>query len=235
MKGSQGLEALAALCGGQSEAPITVTSSTSTILPVYNSSAAQQTIFQAAQRAATASSQQQQQSQQYPLSNLKPPQWQQFMATATAALQSSGVNPTLAVHNFLLAAAAQNSPPPVDNSAFAAMQQMAYLQYTQAQANVAAQQQAVQQQAVQTMAGNVNVDPTQAMAMALAGKAQQQQRTQGHGGKSHDHFLFICIYCQRVFVRRIMVVFQTFTSIAQSRFSMYIWLFSSCLLCDIFI
>ena len=105
MKGNQGLEALAALCGGQSDAPTEEaaalndsqgsSSSRSNVPATSQTPLDQATILQAQQRQAG--------NQQSPLQNLTPQQWQQALA-ATAALQSHGVNPAIAAQNILVSA-----------------------------------------------------------------------------------------------------------------------------------
>ena len=182
MKGNQGLEALAALCGGQSDAP-TEDAATTALNEAHGSSSRlavpstaqnplldQSTLLQTQQR--------QNGTQQSPFQGITAQQWQQALA-ATAALQSHGVSPAIAAQNILLTAglAAQQQQQQQqqslgENAAAAAMQQLAYYQYLQAQAKYA-------------LGGGSNgvslVDQTQqaALALALAGKTQQQNQSIG--------------------------------------------------------
>jgi hypothetical protein len=145
MKGNQGLEALAALCGGQSDVPTEEVASTSMVLGARQAAA---NAAQAPDQAAGALAQQRQAAQatqqQTALLSLTPQQWQALAVT----LQSGGVNSALG-----LALAAQQQ----------AQQQAQQHAQQQQQAQHQAQQQAVQaqQQAVQ--------------AQQQAAQAQQQK------------------------------------------------------------
>ena len=189
MKGNQGLEALAALCGGQSDAPTedtrgtshvgggegTTTGAPSSRTPLMNgtqvASAAQQGL-QGGQR------QNNQVSQQFPFQNMTQQQLQQALA-ASNALQRAGVNPAVAVQNLLVSAGLMPQQQNMDSATLAAMQQLAYNQIVQAQAKLAMQQ---AQAAIATSSGGVSLteQAQQALAMALAaGSAQQRLQVQG--------------------------------------------------------
>jgi len=162
MNNSQGsLEALAALCGTQSDALMDGrkreagdgNSNTSNINTNNGSS------VQASQEATLTAT------QQSPIPGLTAQQWQQALAAASALQQSqsqqvNGVNPALAQSLLLQGLPAQN----LGNLT---MEQLALHRYIQ-QAKASAAQQAVLAQSLGGFA-----DPNQALVLALAGKAQQ--------------------------------------------------------------
>lgn len=179
MKGNQGLEALAALCGGQSDAPTddsrrsnnrgsksaeTSAASRTSSSNGQQAQATQDSALQQALRQTPLSS------QQSPLQNVTQQQWQQAIAAA-AALQGGGVNPALAAQSFLLSGLSPQQS--LGDSHFSAMQQqLSFHQFIQAQAKLTAQQAAL------TGAGKAGAfgESPQALMMALAaGKAQQLQ------------------------------------------------------------
>ncbi len=175
MKGNQGLEALAALCGGQSDAPtetgMMVTGSGQSVasvgstggnsLSAHQRQTAQDMAHQASQRQTPMTS------QQSPLHNLTQQQWQQALAAA-AALQNNGVTPSLA-QNLLFSGISTQG---LGENAYSAMQQYAFGQYVQAQAKLSAAQQTALAQSLSAYS-----DPShQALVLALsAGKGQQVQ------------------------------------------------------------
>ena len=171
MKGNQGLEALAALCGGQTDAPTDqargssssaseVVSSGSRGAQAQQSQSFQDSVLQQGQRQNPLST-------QSPLQNVTQQQWQQAIA---AALQGNGVNPALAAQSLLLSSPGFSSP----ENTFSPMQQLAFHQYMQAQAKLSAQQAAL------AAGGSFGDQGQQALLMALAaGKAQQLQHVQG--------------------------------------------------------
>lgn len=176
MKGNQGLEALAALCGGQSDAP---TEDGRNVNRLGNQSSNSAALTAALTSALSSSSQQSQSNQdsqrqqgmgtlsnqQTNLQNVTPQQWQQAIAAATA-LQGGGVNPTLAAQTLLLSAGLPSQQHLNDNS-LATMKQLAYQQYVQARANMTAQQAA---QALSNGGGQGGFNESQqALIMALAG------------------------------------------------------------------
>lgn len=171
MKGNQGLEALAALCGGQSNAPTSGNgakgsqgrasggSGIETSQTAPQSISVQDAVSQAGQRQAALST------QQSALAGVNQQHWQQALATA---LQGNGMNHALGAQNLLLSGL---SPQGLGESTFSTMQQLALHQYVQAQAKLSAAQQAA---AAQSLAFG---DPNQqALMMALAaGKVNQMQ------------------------------------------------------------
>lgn len=173
MKGNQGLEALAALCGGQSDVPTEgrVQNRDAAAAPANkngsNSVGAQHQ--QVPQDASLQSSQRQtpMPNQQSPLAGLSAPQWQQAIA-AISALQNSGVSPSLAQNLRHSGISSQG----LGESNFSAMQQYALQQYMQAQAKLSQAQQAA---LAQSLGAYGNNNQQQALMIALAaGKAQQQ-------------------------------------------------------------
>ena len=186
MKGNQGLEALAALCGGQSDAPTEESRALNSLRGTQaNESAtvaALGTSGQARQPQSNQESALQQAQRQNPLSNaqsalqnVSQQQWQQAIAAA-AALQGNTMNQTLAAQSLLLSAGLPTQQPLGEN-AFSAMQQLALHQYVQAQAKLTAQQAAAQTLVAGGKAGIAFGDQNQqALMLALAaGKAQQLQ------------------------------------------------------------
>ena len=127
MKGNQGLEALAALCGGQNDAPTEEARAAGRVASQSGDSSQQ----------SQDSTRDQLSSQQSPLQNVTPQQWQQAIAAA-AALQGGGVNPSLAAQSFLLGGLPSQQH--LGDNSFSTMQKLAYHQYVQAQANLTAQQ-----------------------------------------------------------------------------------------------
>jgi hypothetical protein len=200
MKGNQGLEALAALCGGQSNAPMKDARAADGFGSYYNDTAtptlgpqqslsAQDAVHYPGQR---------QPPQQSPLQNVTQRQWQQAIAAA-AALQGNGVNPALAAQSFLLSAGMSSKPQQtLGDNAFSTMQQLAFQQYVQQQASLSAQQ-AAQLSAQQPKTGVQFGDQGQhALMMALsAGKSQQMQHVHG---ESIDTFCLTYRYCGDVAV-----------------------------------
>jgi hypothetical protein len=196
MQGNQGLEALAALCGGQIDAPTegrltkgngAAGAGSSSSLRGPSVIGAQQA--QAVQHALLAAARSNTQvTQQFPVQNLTPQQWQQAVA-ATVAQQGGGSNPALAAQNFLLTAGLvpqqqqqqQQQHNVSNNTGMQAIQQLVYFQMLQqAQAKLAPQHPAP------TMNGGGNGgiaftdQAQQAILMALAaGKAQQRPQTNG--------------------------------------------------------
>eukprot|EP00339_Tiarina_fusa_P001128 CAMPEP_0117059368 /NCGR_PEP_ID=MMETSP0472-20121206/41233_1 /TAXON_ID=693140 ORGANISM="Tiarina fusus, Strain LIS" /NCGR_SAMPLE_ID=MMETSP0472 /ASSEMBLY_ACC=CAM_ASM_000603 /LENGTH=559 /DNA_ID=CAMNT_0004777037 /DNA_START=88 /DNA_END=1767 /DNA_ORIENTATION=- len=189
MKGNQGLEALAALCGGQSDAP---TESTRDDVAMSSSSHSEGTSGSRTTHSGNVRQLDHQQeaalqqalaqnplisNQQNPLNNVSPQQWQQAIAAA-AALQGGAMNPTLTAQSILLSAGLSPHALGGDN---AFMQQLALHQYVQAAK--ASAQQAAQLSASAKGVGGLDQNQ-QAVIMALAaGKAQQLH--QSHGG-NHD-------------------------------------------------
>ena len=162
MKGSQGLEALAALCGGQKDAP-TEEARAAGRLASQSSDSSQQT--QDSTRQTTGQLHDQLSSQQQsPLQNVTPQQWQQAIAAA-AALQGGGVNPSLAAQNFLLGGLPSHQH--ISDNSFSTMQKLAYHQYVKAQANLTAQQAA--QSLTNAGKAAFGDQSQQALLMALAG------------------------------------------------------------------
>ena len=172
MKGNQGLEALAALCGGQTDAPTDQARGSSSSASEVVSSGSRGAQAQQSQSSVLQQGQRQNPlSTQSPLQNVTQQQWQQAIAAA-AALQGNGVNPALAAQSLLLSSPGFSSP----ENTFSPMQQLAFHQYMQAQAKLSAQQ------AAQSLAsgGSFGDQGQQALLMALAaGKAQQLQHVQG--------------------------------------------------------
>lgn len=169
MKGNQGLDALAALCGGQTDAP-TVESKGVNEIGAQRGESASQISSQQAQSSQDSALQARQLAgqvpgQQSPLQNMTQQQWQQAIAAATA-LQGGGVNQSLAAQSLLLSAGYTPQQHISDNS-FSTMKQLAYHQYVQAQANITAQQ------ASQSLAsggkGAFGDQSQHALIMALAG------------------------------------------------------------------
>jgi hypothetical protein len=134
MKGNQGLEALAALCGGQSDAPTEDGRAAHHLGAQSGNSSA----LTAALTSALSSSSQQSQTnqdavrqsgigslsnQQATLQNVAPQQWQQAIAAA-AAFQGGAVNPTFGAQGFLLSAGLPSQQHLNDNS-LATMKQLA--------------------------------------------------------------------------------------------------------------
>lgn len=161
MKGSQGLEALAALCGGQKDAP-TEEARAAGRLAAQSSDSSQQT--QDSTKQTTGQLHDQFSSQQSPLQNVTPQQWQQAIAAA-AALQGGGVNPSLAAQSFLLGGL--SSQQHLSDNSFSTMQKLAYHQYVKAQANLTAQQAA--QSLTNAGKAAFGDQSQQALLMALAG------------------------------------------------------------------
>ena len=147
MKGNHGLEALAALCGGQSDAAPDEA--------------------RAASRAKSGDSQQSQESarqnpnQQSPQQNMTQQQWQKIVASFSA-LQNGGMNPSLVAQSFLLGGLPAQTQ--ISDNSFTTMQKLAFHQYL---SNLTTQQ------ATQALANAGNSgfgDPShQALIMALAG------------------------------------------------------------------
>ena len=176
MKGNQGLEALAALCGGQ---PAAATDSdkmrvseiargqdiTSVLSSSGNSLAAPQDALSSSQRPNPMI-------HQSPLPGLTQQQWQQAVAAASA-LQNNGVTQASLAQSLLLQGLSSQGLGEYANSA---MQQYAFQQYVQAQAKLSAAQQAATAQTLGAF-GDAN---QQALVMALtAGKAQLLQQSRG--------------------------------------------------------
>jgi hypothetical protein len=182
MKGNQGLEALAALCGGQSDAPtesarddvVMSSSSHSDGMSGSRSHGGNVRPLDKHQEAALqqALAQNPLGNQHNPLNNVSPQQWQQAIAAA-AALHGGSMNTTLTAQSILLSAGLSPHAIGGDN---AFMQQLALHQYVQA-----AKASAQQAQLAASVKGVAGLDQNQqAMIMALvAGKAQQLH--QGHG------------------------------------------------------
>lgn len=175
MKGNQGLEALAALCGGQSEAP---TENKGTRLADSSSqrrdgpSGSGGNNFGASQQGSSTTSQRQSPlAQQSPLHNLTQQQWQQAVAAASS-LQSSGANQSSLAQSLLLSGL---TPQGLGDNTYSVMQQYAFQLYSQAQAKLSAAQQAATVQSLGPF-GDAN---QHALVMALAGKAQQLQQSRG--------------------------------------------------------
>jgi len=168
MKGNQGLEALAALCGGQSETgnkgsnvegrrDAVMGSSTGSHNSNNSGSHQSQSAQESNQIQASFPIQQSQ------LQNLTPQQWQQ----ALSALQNNnGANQSALAQSLLLSGIGGQ-----------AVQQLAYQQLAQVQAhaNISAAQQAAIAQSV----GSYGEAGHQALLMALAGKTQQMQQPNG--------------------------------------------------------
>jgi hypothetical protein len=189
MKGNQGLEALAALCGGRSDAP---TETRRDDVAMSSSSHSDDTSGSRAHHGNVRQLDQQQNigfqqalaqiqltSQQNPLNNVSPQQWQQAIAAA-ATLQGGAMNPTLTAQSILLSAGLSPHVLGGDNTF---MQQLALRQYVQAAQHSA-------QQAAQLNAGAKGVagfdQNQQAVIMALAaGKGQQLHQVHG---------TFLCYY-----------------------------------------
>lgn len=128
-------------------------------------------------------------SQQSPLHSLSQQQWQQALAAA-AALQSNGVTPSLA-QNLLLSGLSSSG---LGEQAYSAMQQFAFQQYVQAQAQAQAKLSAAQQAALAQSLSAYSDPGHQALLMALStGKVQQLQQTRGFesGTPSHPQQLVI--------------------------------------------
>lgn len=147
MKGNHGLEALAALCGGQSDA------------------APEEA--RAASRAKSGDSQQSQEpamqnpNQQSPLQNMTQQQWQKIVAQVSA-LQNGGMNPSLVAQSFLLGGLPAQTQ--ISDNSFTAMQKLAFHQYL---SNLTTQQAT---QALANAGNSAFGDPShQALIMALAG------------------------------------------------------------------
>ena len=202
MQGNQGLEALAALCGGQIDAPTErrVANGSGEVCAASSSSlrgpaviGAQQT--QAVQHAFLPSARGNTQlNQQFSLQNLTPQQWQHALATAVAP-QGGGSNPSMTAQNFLSANMVpqqqqqqqQQQQNVSNNTGLQAIQQLLYFQMLQqGQAKQAPQNSTPAQHSAQTMNGGSNGgisftdQAQQAILMALAaGKVQQRPRTNG--------------------------------------------------------
>eukprot|EP00980_Cylindrotheca_fusiformis_P019921 scaffold7017_cov134-Cylindrotheca_fusiformis.AAC.16 len=176
MKGNQGLDALAALCGGQSDAPTEDGRNGSNI----GGQSGNPSAFAAALSAALSSSNQQSQqnqdaqrqqgmgslsNQQINLQNITPQQWQQAIAAVTA-LQGGSANPSVTAQNYAMSSGLPSHQQTNDNS-LATMKQLAYRQYVQAQANMTAQQ-AAQSLSNAGMKGGFS-ESQQALIMALTG------------------------------------------------------------------
>jgi hypothetical protein len=205
MQGNQGLEALAALCGGQIDAPTEgrLTNGSGVAGAASSSSSrgpavmgAQQT--QAVQHAFLAAPKTNTQfSQQFPLQNLTPQQWQH--ALAATVQQGGGSNPALSAQNFLLNAGLvpqqqqqqqQQQQNVSNNTGMQAIQQLVYFQMLQraqsTQSKVVPQHSAPAQHSAPTVngGGNGGISFTdqaqQAILMALAaGKMHQLPQTNG--------------------------------------------------------
>ena len=132
MKGNQRLEALAALCGGQSDAPVEQNTANSS-LTAKPAEAHAGNNTQQSQSSVDSMIQQRQNplaTQQSPIQNVTQQQWQQAIAAA-AALQGGGVNPALAAQSFLLSSGlSQPQPQSIGENAYSTMQQLALHQYT---------------------------------------------------------------------------------------------------------
>lgn len=170
MNSSQGsLEALAALCGTQSDAQMDGRKHENRDGSPNTSSVHAGNICSSSQvnsEAAVAAS------QQSPIQGLTPQQWQHALAAAAALQQSqthqaNGVSPALAQSLLLPGLSTQG----VGSNA---MEQLALHRYLQ-QAKVSAAQQVVLAQSLGSF-----TDPNHALVLALAGKAQQLH-WQGNG------------------------------------------------------
>lgn len=201
MKGNQGLEALAALCGGQSDVPTEDGRAAHHLGPKSGNSKA----LSAALTSALSSSNQQSQTHkdavrqsglgslsnpQGTLQNVAPQQWQHAIAAA-AAFQGGAVNPTFGAQGFLLSAGLPSQQHLNDNS-LATMKQLAFQQYVQAQATFTAQHAA---QSLSTNAGKGTFNEShQALIMALAGgKANPFSHVHG---TSLFSFHFVPVYIE---------------------------------------
>jgi hypothetical protein len=189
MKGNQGLEALAALCGGQTDAPTEIarranksreeavaqlgTSSHGT----QQSQPAQASVLQPSQRQNPSANQ-----QQSALQNVTQQQWQQAIAAA-AALQGGGVNPALAAQSFLMSGGLSQHNQ--GENTFSTMQQLAFHQYVQAQANHTAQQASQ----LSNQAGKAFGDQGQQAIMRAFATGNAQQLQQVHGKL---HYISLC-------------------------------------------
>jgi hypothetical protein len=197
MQGNQGLEALAALCGGQIDAPTEgrlangsggacAASSSSMRGPAVNGAQQTQVVQHALLAAARGNTQL---TQQFQTQNFTPQQWQQVL-TATVKQQGGGSNQTLAAQNFLVNAGLvpqqqqqqqQQQQNVSNNTGLQAIQQLFYFQMLQqAQAKLAPQHSAP----TMNGGGNGGISFTdqaqQAILMAFAaGKVQQRPQTNG--------------------------------------------------------
>ena len=180
MNNSQGnLEALAALCGSQSEAQMEQARQRENHEgmpnPLIDNPSNNSSSAQATQEAASNTS------QQSAIQGLTTQQWQHALAAAAALQQSqsqqpNGVTQALAQSLLLPGLSAQG----LGN---ATMEQFALHRYLQ-QAKASAAQQAV---LAQTLGGYA--DPNHALLLALAGKAQQLQ-WQGNGEFTMQNYSF---------------------------------------------
>ena len=193
MNGNQGLEALAALCGGEAA----VATGDSTTANTSNSQSAEQQQPSQQQHQAPAA-------QSAQVADLTRQQWQQAMAAAAAigggqlqAAPAAGAPAGLTAQSLALLSAAglqqgmqqhlqqhqlqqqpqpaaqqqPQQPPALDsNAALAAMQQLAYFRYIQDQTNAAVAK-IGQNAAAANMNPLLHSNP-QAMALVLAGQAQ---------------------------------------------------------------
>lgn len=190
MNGNQGLEALAALCGGQSDVPTEAGRRFSESAPSDITSAAGSNNSNmnnlGTSEASNTSQRQSPMVQQSPLHNLTQQQWQQAVAAATA-LQGNGVSQSSLAQSLML-----SGLPGLGDNTYSAMQQYAFQQYIQAQAKLSAAQQAAsahQSMGAQSMGafGDAN---QQALVMALAaGKTQQLQQSRGKFDEISDFTL----------------------------------------------
>ena len=188
MNGNQGLEALAALCGGEAAVATDKGNQKS------QTDSAGKTQRDGASSAATSNGTQ---STPGVPDGFSPQQWQQAVAAATAFGAAPGApsnntaaaapaNNSFAQSLALLQAAGLHAPPaavqqPPNHDAAQLMQQLAYFRHIQE--NAAAANAAQQQQQSNNAAANnvMNMNPLlysnpQAMALALAGQAHQFQQ-----------------------------------------------------------
>jgi hypothetical protein len=218
MQGNQGLEALAALCGGQTDAPIegrlarlangSVAAggapSSSSCGPAVigaqqsQSQAVQHAILHAA--AAAARGNNTQLTQQFPLQNLTPQQWQQALA-ATVAQQGGGLNPALTAQNFFLTAGVvpqqqhqqqqQQQNVSNNNAGLEAIQKLVYFQMLQQQQQ---QTKLAPQHSAPAMNGGISFtdQAQQAILMAIAA-GKVQQRPQTNGKFPHHYLMQLCL------------------------------------------
>jgi hypothetical protein len=182
MKGNQGLEALAALCGGQSDAPTQYGVSrgpTETTQGQGGTPGGSNSTNLGASHD-TLPTMSQQLVQQSPLHNLTQQQWQQALA-AVSALQGNGGGQSSLAQSLLMSGL--QSTGMGDNAYTSAMQQFALQRYIQTQAQAQAKLSASQQ---------AFADPNQqALMMALAsGKAQQLQQSRGKFEESSPSKLY---------------------------------------------
>lgn len=179
MNNTQGsLEALAALCGTQSDAQTEARKRDGSSRASHGNTGSSSSTAQVNQEAAVTTS------QQSPLQGLTPQQWQHALAAAAAlqqtqSQQANGVNPALA-QSLLLPGL------PTQGLANSTMEQFALHRYLQ-QAKVSVAQQAMLAQSL----GGFS-DPNHALVLALAGKAQQLH-WQGNGELTIPG-VYLCFY-----------------------------------------